>query len=537
MKEHLPSGATVAPVILASDKTQLSRFKGDKTAWPVYLSIGNLSKQVRREPSRHGAVLLGYLPVSKFASFEDNSIAGYRLFHYCMKQLLQPLVNAGQNGVDMVCADGCIRRVFPILAAYIGDHPEQCLVACCAENRCPKCLVHANQRGTNTQFTLRNQQRTKQTLHAQAAAQYPPEFIAEGLRPVFSPFWADLPHTDIFICIASDILHQLHQGLFKDHLKKWCGAIVDSVDFDARFRAMPIFPGVRHFKDGISKIKQWTGPDHKQLQRVYIGGLVGMATERRVLHAACSLIDFIYLAQYQSHTDETLNGLKQALDNFHGAKDVFIELGLREHFNIPKLHSLLHYVDTIKNLGSLDGLNTENSERLHIDYAKKAYAATSRKDYMIQMTKWLQRQEAVIWFNQFVMWRNGTHAPTPAEVVPTRTPYRIALKPHLPKKTVQYLEEYHGAVSFLAALNDFLVTLNAEHRFSELTIHDRFDVFTNLVLLLPPNEHTPSKDHSRIRAHPLRLNGTRKPPTLARFDTVLATDRVDSQDQRTLHGE
>ena len=80
MKERLPSGATIAPVIIASDKTQLSRFKGDKTAWPVYLSIGNLSKQVHREPSRHGAVLLGYLPVSKFASFEDNSIAGYRLF-------------------------------------------------------------------------------------------------------------------------------------------------------------------------------------------------------------------------------------------------------------------------------------------------------------------------------------------------------------------------------------------------------------------------------------------------------------------------
>ena len=109
MKERLPSGATIAPVIIASDKTQLSRFKGDKTAWPVYLSIGNLSKKVRHEPSQHGSILLGYLPVSKLASFEDNSIAGYRLFHYCMKQLLRPLVTAGQNGVEIVCADGQVR--------------------------------------------------------------------------------------------------------------------------------------------------------------------------------------------------------------------------------------------------------------------------------------------------------------------------------------------------------------------------------------------------------------------------------------------
>jgi len=221
-------------------------------------------------------------------------------------------------------------------------------------------------------------------------------------------------------------------------------------------------------------------------------------------------MDFIYLTQYKSHTDGTLRALKQALDNFHVAKDVFVELSLREHFNIPKVHSLLHYVDTIKNLGSLDGLNTENSEHLHIDYAKKAYAATSWKDYTIQMIKWLQCQEAVIWFNQYLMWCNGIHVRTLAELVPTGTPYRIALKSHLPKKTVQYLEQYHGAVSFLTALKDYLVTLNCEHRFSAPTIHDRFDVFTNLVLLLPPNEHTPSKDsdHSRIRAHLLHLNST-----------------------------
>ena len=331
------------------------------------------------------------------------------------------------------------------------------------------------------------------------------------------------------------------------------------MDFDAQFSAMPIFLGLRHFKDGISKIRQWTGADHKELQRVFIGGLVGITMDRCVLCAACSLVDFFYLAQYKSHMDATLKALKQALDDFHGAKEIFVELGLREHFNIPKVHSLLHYVDTIQNLGSLDGLNTENSECLHIDYAKKAYAATSRKDYTIQMTKWLQCQEAVIWFNQYLIWRNGTadatplvrdsgngecwpctlsiHALTLAKVAPTRTPYRIALKPHLPKKTVPYLEQYHGAVSFLTTLKDFLGVLNCEHQFSAPTIHDHFDVFTNLVLLLPHNEHTPCKDHSRICAHLLHLNGTRKAPTLARFDTVLVRDHVDSLDQQTLHGE
>ncbi|KAI9463425.1 hypothetical protein HD554DRAFT_2206419 [Boletus coccyginus] len=304
-KEHLSTGATIAPVIIASDKTHLSCLKGNKTTWPVYLSIGNLFKQVRCESSQHGMVLLGYLPALKLASFEDNSI---------------------------------------------------CLVACCIENHCPKCLVPANQQGTNKEFTLCNQTQTKQTLHVQATGQYPPSFIADGLQPIFLPFWADLPHTDIFIYISSDILHQLHQGIFKDHLKKWCAAIAGSVYFNACIC-------LQHFNDDISKIRQWTGAKHKQLQWVFISSLIGITTESHIHLAACSLIDFIYL------------------------------LGLYEHFNILKVHSLLHYIDMIKNLGSLDGVNTENSEYLHIDHAKKAYTASSQKDYTIQITKWLQHQE------------------------------------------------------------------------------------------------------------------------------------------------
>jgi len=93
----LPDSAVVAPVILSSDKTSLSVFSGDKKAWPVYLTIGNISKDVRRRVSAHATILIGYLPVSKLECFQkkSQSAAGHRLFHYAMLLLLRPLADAG----------------------------------------------------------------------------------------------------------------------------------------------------------------------------------------------------------------------------------------------------------------------------------------------------------------------------------------------------------------------------------------------------------------------------------------------------------
>jgi hypothetical protein len=326
----LPKGAVLAPVILASDKTTLSQFGGDKQAWPVYLTIGNISKGIWRQPSSHGSILIGYLPVTKLTSFSDDarSNAQYRLFHQAMRTLLQPLVAAGRDGVQMTCADGKIRNIFPILAAYVANHPEQCLVACCMENRCPKCTVWWADCGEYKKSTPRTEQSFISTLQRRKNGEDPVEFDLEGLREIYSPFWAELPHSNIFLAITPDILHQLHKGVFKDHFVKWCTSLVGEEAIDTRFRAMSTHPYLRHFKKGISLISQWTGKEHKEMQKVFLGVLAGIAPPR-LLAAARGLLDFIYYAQYQSHTTVTLQRMQEALDLFHANKDVFIDEGIR----------------------------------------------------------------------------------------------------------------------------------------------------------------------------------------------------------------
>ncbi|KAH7907825.1 hypothetical protein BJ138DRAFT_1013929 [Hygrophoropsis aurantiaca] len=419
VQEQLPKGATVAPVILSSDKTTLSQFRGDKSAWPLYLTLGNISKSIRRQPSSHSTVLIGYIPVGKYDCYTDKSkqFARYRVFHYCVRLVLESLAKAGREGVKMVCSDGYERWMWPIIAAYVADYPEQCLVACCMENRCPICKVGRDERGMHAENPLRDKNETldllrrqEENTHTLASSKLYQDL---GLRHVVPPFWADLPFCNIFEAFTPDLLHQLHKGVFKDHLVKWCTAIVGEKEIDSRFRAMSGYAGLRHFKNGISSVSQWTGREHKEMERVFVGLLAG-AVEDRVLKAVKSILDFIYFASLHSHTSSTLQGLQTALDEFHAHKSVFIELEARYpgHFNIPKIHSMEHYRMLIELFGSADGFNSESPERLHIDYAKDAYRASNKKDFLIQMTVWLQRQESVDRWTVFLEWmKHGSLAP------------------------------------------------------------------------------------------------------------------------------
>ena len=83
------------------------------------------------------------------------------------------------------------------------------------------------------------------------------------------------------------------------------------------------------------------------MQQVFICIIAGLINER-VLAAMQGLLDFINYAQYHSHTDITLAQMQMALNTFHANKDSFIELSICDHFNIPKIHSMLHYTVTQK---------------------------------------------------------------------------------------------------------------------------------------------------------------------------------------------
>ena len=277
-------------------------------------------------------------------------------------------------------------------------------MACNKESRCPCCLVKSQDCGELEEWAWCSMLDMLKTLGRQRKNKQLKKFNKEGLHPVFEPFWKDLPFTDIFTCITPNILHQLHKGVFHDHLVQWCLSIVGEKEMDARFQAVNLYPGLRHFKKGISAVSQWTGTEYKEMERVFVG-LLSSVAEDSVLVMARSLLNFIYYSQFQQQTDKTLAAMQDGLDLFHTRKNIVIELGIRNHFNIPKIHLLLHYVSAIGALGSADGYNTEYPECLHIDYAKDAYCASNKHNYVEQMALWLRHHEAIYYKTAYHAWR------------------------------------------------------------------------------------------------------------------------------------
>ncbi|KAH7903744.1 hypothetical protein BJ138DRAFT_1020140, partial [Hygrophoropsis aurantiaca] len=143
-------GATIIPILLSSDKTQVTMFR-NKAAYPVYMTIGNLPKSIRRKPSQHAQILLAYLPTTKLEHISNcasrrRSLAN--LFHACMSHIVEPLKVAGKEGMSIASGDGVVRRGHPLLACYIGDYPEQLLISGMKTGECPKCDIPRDELGS-----------------------------------------------------------------------------------------------------------------------------------------------------------------------------------------------------------------------------------------------------------------------------------------------------------------------------------------------------------------------------------------------------
>ncbi|KAG8773758.1 hypothetical protein FRC12_002328 [Ceratobasidium sp. 428] len=391
---------TVVPLIVASDETTLTNNPRGPKGHPVYLSLGNISKTIRRKPTKRAMVLVGYLPTDAFSEVKDDETRRrYRgeLLHQSLEKVFEPLNTASSQGTLAWCADGYLRHIYPVIAAWIADWPEQNDLAGTTQGGCPKCMQGWKGRGDGgPKASPRDRGATLKALKAYEQSRKPATLTALRLRGV-KPFWAAIPDLDFGACLVPDMLHQLYKGMF-EHARDWAEDLLGTEEFNKRFKTMPDAQDLRHFKRGVTAVKNWAGRESRDMMRQFLPIVIDAQAPVAFVRMIRALLDFSYIAHGARLTGIELAELDAALEAFHEAKDILIEQKMvkEDGFDrIAKLHMLSHYTDDIRALGTPDGYSTETPEYLHIVYVKIPWRMSNRRNPFPQMVKYVRRLEAI----------------------------------------------------------------------------------------------------------------------------------------------
>jgi hypothetical protein len=219
------------------------------------------------------------------------------------------------------------------------------------------------------------------------------------LNGVHRPFWRDWPLSDPSEFFTPEPLHHWHR-MFWDHNAHWCIRVVGPAEIDFRFSILHPHTGFRQFPEGISKLKQVTGREHRDIQR-YLVAIIADYVSKDFLIAIRALADFRYLSQAPEISDELCTQIEHVLLEFHDHKDTIITAGARtgkggkviKDWYIPKLEFLQSVTSSMSNSGASIQWSADQTERCHITEIKVPSRSTNNQGYESQICRYLDRDE------------------------------------------------------------------------------------------------------------------------------------------------
>jgi hypothetical protein len=107
--------------------------------------------------------------------------------------------------------------------------------------------------------------------------------------------------------------------------------------------------------------------------------------------AVSAFMEFCYLVRRSQFDETTLVSIDAAIERFHQEREIFIDIGIREDFSLPRQHSLLHYPSLIRLFGAPNGICSSITESKHIQAVKNPWRRSSRNQPLGQMLLTNQR--------------------------------------------------------------------------------------------------------------------------------------------------
>ena len=321
-----------------SDQTHLSNLSGDMKAWPVYLTHRNLPATRRNRRGSFAVLILALLPVppklKKSSADHLRRQINADTLRGVFELRFEPLHNPALEGVNIDSADGKVRRCFPILSTWIADHMENIARHGIKGNVCPKCEVLPGELGTDANSHWACEYARYERCERESAS--------DDSRTMFETLGIDL-EKNVFHGLhrvsapglhKPHLLHTVYLGLIK-HLMDWISGFLKKharlQPFDDTWKALPPYQGFFVPKKAYREVTQWQGKEMRNLGWCLLGVLavaLRQPDSRQViplkhgLDCVRALVDFNMMAQYRSHTRETIAYMEGYLDRFHRMKEI-----------------------------------------------------------------------------------------------------------------------------------------------------------------------------------------------------------------------
>jgi hypothetical protein len=121
-----------------SNMTHANNVFDDKCAWPQYHTVRSGSKDIQRTQISCSWILFRLVPCPP----KGANNAG-KEWHSEVGTVLSPLRNLDITcpSLKCNCSDGFQRQCYPLLAAWVGDYPEEVIVDQVSWVSCPMCEI------------------------------------------------------------------------------------------------------------------------------------------------------------------------------------------------------------------------------------------------------------------------------------------------------------------------------------------------------------------------------------------------------------
>ncbi|GES98223.1 hypothetical protein GLOIN_2v1488317 [Rhizophagus clarus] len=378
-----------------------------------YITLGNIP--IWRRNKQDAKQLLGYLPILEAA----NKDLVRDTFHKSLRHLLEPIILL-KDGIDLFINNENT-WFYPRVSTIIADWPEAasfCLVYKSSNSNlpCHSCLVKrenlANIDLSVNDVILRTHDEMRK--HFENDTQR-----SVCIESVHNFFW-DLPNINIYLATVPDRMHHLDLGLFRYQIIFTCDILKSQhvngnklvEEVDRRLAAIPRFPGIKIFSNGLQSIARLTASEYRSLMKVMIFVIDNLYDENNnevdnfVNNDDLTKLyeywnEMYILSRYEEFSESDLEKFNDAIHRWARMFVKAFKFVSPSNLKLPKLHSwVYHIIDSIRSYGAINGYTTETYESLHKYFVKIPYRISNKKDVEPQLLQTIKCQAISIRMSQ-----------------------------------------------------------------------------------------------------------------------------------------